>query len=45
MDWEAYMAVDDGHCAAIVKGDPVRVVISSVYCVEVPEVGSLHMKM
>ena len=41
LTWLLMMA----NCAAVVKGDPVGVVVSSVYCVEVPEVGALHMDM
>lgn len=37
------MTVDDGHCATIIQGDPVGVIVSGVYCVEVPEVGALQM--
>ena len=36
------MAIDDAHCAAIIKSNPVGVVVRGVCCVEVPEVGSLR---
>ena len=39
------MAVDDGHCAGVVQGDAVGVVVGCVCGIEVPEIGALHIRM